>query len=64
MTGDLGDQHWGPTDARAAADTMPDARAVTLTGSGHVGPLLVDTDAIAAAVTDFWATTSVRKGDP
>lgn len=56
MTGDLGDQHWSPADARAAADTMPDARAVTLTGSGHVGPLLVDTDAIAAAVTDFWAS--------
>ncbi|TXH16472.1 MAG: alpha/beta hydrolase [Mycobacterium sp.] len=56
MTGDLGDQHWSPTDARAAAATMPDARVVALTGSGHVGPLLVDTDAIAEAVTNFWAS--------
>ncbi|MCX8559285.1 alpha/beta hydrolase [Mycolicibacterium mucogenicum] len=55
MTGDLGDQHWSPADARAAAKTMPDARVVPLTGAGHVGPLLVDTDLIADAVTDFWA---------
>ena len=63
MTGDLGDQHWSPADARAAAETMPDARVVTLTGDGHVGPLLVDSDLIAQAVTDFWATIA-RKGDP
>jgi pimeloyl-ACP methyl ester carboxylesterase len=58
MTGDLGDQHWSPADARAAAKTMPDARVVPLTGSGHVGPLLVDTDLIADAVANFW--NSVR----
>ena len=56
MTGDLGDQHWSPADAHAAAATMPDARVVPLTGSGHVGPLLVDTDAIAQAVTEFWGS--------
>lgn len=61
MTGDLGDQHWTPADARAAADTMPNARVVTLTGSGHVGPLLVDTDAIAAAVTEFWASVAAME---
>jgi len=54
MTGDLGDQEWSPADARAAAAAMPDARVVSLTGSGHVGPLLVDADAIAQAVTEFW----------
>ncbi|MEN4447215.1 alpha/beta fold hydrolase [Mycobacterium sp. SM3041] len=64
MTGDLGDQHWSPADARAAADTMPHARVVPLTGSGHVGPLLVDTDAIAAAVTDFWQSPPVVPRDP
>lgn len=64
MTGDLGDQHWSPTDARTAADTMPDARVVTLTGSGHVGPLLVDTDAIAQAVTEFWQSLPVVRRGP
>jgi pimeloyl-ACP methyl ester carboxylesterase len=54
LTGDLDDQHWHAADAEAAADTMPNARAVTLTGAGHVGPLLVDTDLIARTVAEFW----------
>lgn len=54
ITGDLGGQHWRPADAQAAAGTMPAARAVAVTGSGHVGPLLVDVDQIAATVLDFW----------
>lgn len=61
MTGDLGDQHWSPADARAAARTMPDARVVTLTGDGHVGPLLVDSDVIAQAITDFWASLGTTR---
>ncbi|KIU18666.1 alpha/beta fold hydrolase [Mycolicibacterium llatzerense] len=61
MTGDLGDQGWSPAAAQAAADTMPDARVVPLTGAGHVGPLLVDTDAIAQAVTDFWASVTASR---
>jgi len=60
MTGDLGDQHWSPAHARATAATMPDARVVALTGAGHVGPLLVDTDLIAQAVTDFWASVPAQ----
>ncbi|BBZ12703.1 alpha/beta fold hydrolase [Mycobacterium branderi] len=54
ITGDLGGQHWRPADAQAAAATMPTARAVAVTGSGHVGPLLVDVDQIASTVIDFW----------
>lgn len=54
LTGDLADQHWRPTDAEAAAATMPNARVVTLTGAGHVSPLLVDADLIVRTVTDFW----------
>lgn len=54
ITGDLDDQHWRPADAQAAAATMPVARAVAVTGSGHVGPLLLDVDQIASTVTDFW----------
>jgi pimeloyl-ACP methyl ester carboxylesterase len=58
MTGNLDDQDWSPAAAQAAADTMPDARVVPLTGAGHVGPLLVDTDAIAETVTNFWASVT------
>ncbi|WP_026256063.1 alpha/beta fold hydrolase [Mycobacterium sp. 155] len=54
ITGDLGDQHWRPADAQAAAAMMPAARAVAVTGSGHVGPLLLDVDQIASTVIDFW----------
>ena len=54
LTGDLDDQHWGPADAQAAAATMPNAQVVTLTGAGHVGPLLLDVDLIAHTVTEFW----------
>jgi pimeloyl-ACP methyl ester carboxylesterase len=54
LAGDLDDQHWRPADAQAAAATMPDARVVTLTAAGHVGPLLLDADLIARTVTEFW----------
>jgi pimeloyl-ACP methyl ester carboxylesterase len=54
LTGDLDDQHWSPADAQAAAATMPDAQVATLTGAGHLGPLLVDADLIASTVTEFW----------
>ncbi len=64
MTGDLGDQHWSPAAARAAADTMPDARVVRLSGAGHVGPLLVDADVIAQAVTGFWSSLLAKESDP
>ncbi len=35
---------------------MPNARAVAVTGAGHVGPLLVDADLIASTVIEFWQT--------
>jgi pimeloyl-ACP methyl ester carboxylesterase len=54
LTGDLDDQHWSPADAHAAAATMPNAQVATLTGAGHLGPLLVDADLIASTVTEFW----------
>ncbi len=54
IAGDLADQHWQPADAQAAAATMPRARAVAVTGAGHVGPLLVDVDLITKSVVDFW----------
>jgi len=54
ITGDLPDQRWRPADAEAAAATMPDARAVAVTGAGHLGPLLLDVDLIAETVIAFW----------
>jgi pimeloyl-ACP methyl ester carboxylesterase len=54
LTGDLDDQHWRPADAQAAAATMPNARVATVTGEGHIGPLLVDVDLISRTVTEFW----------
>jgi pimeloyl-ACP methyl ester carboxylesterase len=56
LTGDLDDQHWRPADADAAAATMPNAHVVTLTGAGHLGPLLLDDELIARTVTEFWRT--------
>lgn len=54
ITGDLADQHWRPVDAQAAAATMPRARAVAVTGAGHLGPLLLDVDQIAKTIRGFW----------
>ncbi len=45
---------WSPADAEAAARTMPDGRAATLRGSGHVAPLLLDQEAVERAVVAFW----------
>ena len=56
LTGDLDDQHCSPADAHAAAATMPNAQVVTLTGAGHVGPLVVDAALIAGTVIEFWRT--------
>ena len=39
--------------AQAAAAAMPRARAVAVTGAGHLGPLLLDVDLIAATVGEF-----------
>lgn len=56
LTGDLGHRNWRPADAHAAAASMPNARVVALTGTTYVGTLLLDTDAIADAVTAFWTS--------
>jgi len=54
IAGDLADQHWQPAAAQAAAATMPHARAVAVTGAGHLGPLLLDVDLIAKTIGEFW----------
>jgi pimeloyl-ACP methyl ester carboxylesterase len=57
LTGDVDGQQWSPATARTAAATMPDARVATLSGAGHVTPLLLDTDLIASTVAEFWRST-------
>jgi pimeloyl-ACP methyl ester carboxylesterase len=54
IAGELADQHWQPADAQAAAATMHHARAVAVTGAGHLGPLLLDVDLITETITGFW----------
>ena len=54
VTGDIADQHWRPADAQAAAATMPHARAVAVTGAGHLGPLLLHVELIAKTIHEFW----------
>ncbi|WP_051073829.1 alpha/beta fold hydrolase [Mycobacterium sp. JS623] len=56
ITGDLRDQRWRPTDAEAAATTMSDCRVVAVSGTGHLGPLQVNVDEIAAAIAGFWGS--------
>jgi len=60
ITGNLEDQHWQPTDAEAAAAAMPDCRVVSVSGTGHLGPLLVNVDEIAAAIAEFWGSLPGR----
>ncbi|MBJ7467063.1 MAG: alpha/beta hydrolase [Mycolicibacterium sp.] len=45
---------WQPADARAVADSMPDATVVAVPGSGHSSSLLIARDTVAAALQEFW----------
>jgi pimeloyl-ACP methyl ester carboxylesterase len=48
------------SDANAVASTMPDARVAAVAGDGHVAPLLIDPDAVLAAITTFWRSVRER----
>lgn len=47
---------WRPTDAQAAADRMPHARARAVRGTGHVSPLLLDADVIETSILELWSS--------
>ena len=49
-----GQEGWSPEDAAAAAATMPDGSAGTLRGFGHVAPLLLDAEHLAASLREVW----------
>jgi pimeloyl-ACP methyl ester carboxylesterase len=45
---------WRPSEARAVAAGMRDARVVAAEGSGHVAPLVVDLATVERALAQFW----------
>lgn len=45
---------WRPSDARAVAAGMRDARVVAAAGSGHSSPLIVDLATVERALAEFW----------
>ena len=49
---------WRPDEARETCAAIPDCRVEAVAGGGHVAPLLVDRDRIAALLNDFWNKTS------
>jgi pimeloyl-ACP methyl ester carboxylesterase len=46
---------WRPDEARRTCTVIPDCRVEAVAGQGHVAPLLLDRDRIAAAVTELLA---------
>ena len=49
---------WRPDEARETCAAISDCRVEEVAGGGHVAPLLVDRDRIAALLNDFWNKTS------
>jgi hypothetical protein len=47
---------WHGADAQAIASTMGNARVETVAGTGHVSPLLIDTQGVEKAIREFWRT--------
>ena len=53
---------WRPDEARRTCAAIPDCRVEEVAGTGHVSPLLIDSDRILRLITDFWgATTQAAK---
>ena len=49
---------WRPDEARETCAVIPDCHVEEVAGGGHVAPLLVDRDRIAALLNEFWNRTS------
>jgi pimeloyl-ACP methyl ester carboxylesterase len=45
---------WRPDEARRTCTAIPDCRVEEVAGTGHVSPLLIDSDRILQLVTRFW----------
>jgi pimeloyl-ACP methyl ester carboxylesterase len=51
---------WRPDEARRTCAAIPDCRVEEVAGTGHVSPLLIDSDRILHLVTEFWSSISPR----
>ena len=49
---------WRPDEALGTCAAIPDCRVEEVAGTGHISPLLIDRDRIAALLNDFWNKTS------
>ena len=49
---------WRPDEARRTCAAIPDCRVEEVAGTGHVSPLLIDSDRILRLATEFWSVTS------
>ena len=48
---------WRPEEARRTSAAIPHCQVHEVAGTGHVAPLLVDTDRIRELLLEFWART-------
>jgi pimeloyl-ACP methyl ester carboxylesterase len=51
---------WRPDEARRTCAAIPDCRVEEVAGTGHVSPLLIDSDRILRLVTEFWSSVHSR----
>jgi pimeloyl-ACP methyl ester carboxylesterase len=51
---------WRPDEARQTCAVIPNCRVEEIAGTGHISPLLIDTDRILEFVTDFWSSVPRR----
>ena len=49
---------WRPDEARRTCAAIPDCRVEDVAGTGHVSPLLIDSDRILRLVTEFWSAAN------
>ena len=49
---------WRPDEARRTCAAIPDCRVEEVAGTGHVSPLLIDSDRILRLVTEFWSAAN------
>lgn len=56
------DEGWPLHEAEAACASMPNARAVEVSGDARVAPLLLDAGLIARTLAGFWSTVDQQPG--
>ena len=55
---------WRPDEARRTCAAIPDCRVEEVAGGGHVAPLLIDRDRIAAAAHRVLGRSSAESASP